>query len=127
MKFCPLLAQHSVVAVSIDYRLSQEAPFPAQIHDVKAAIRWLRVNAATYHIDPNRIGIWGFSAGAHLAALAGVTGNVAELEGNGGASDVPSDVQAVSIGAGCADFLDFGGAIRNDSPYLVPLFGGTLT
>jgi acetyl esterase/lipase len=125
--FCPLLAQHGFVAVSIDYRLSQEAPFPAQIHDVKAAIRWLRVNAGTYHIDPNRIGIWGFSAGAHLAALAGVTGNLAELEGNGGAPGVPSHVQAVAMGAGCADFLDFGGAIRNDSPYLVPFFGGTIS
>ena len=125
-EFCPLLAQHGFVAVSIDYRLSQEAPFPAQIHDVKAAIRWLRANAATYQIDPNCIGIWGFSAGAHLAALAGVTGNLAELEGTVGSPSVPSHVQAVAIGAGCADFLDFGGAIRNDSPALVPLFGGTI-
>ena len=126
-EFCPLLAQHGFVAVSIDYRLSQEAPFPAQIHDVKAAIRWLRANADIYHIDPNRIGIWGFSAGAHLAALAGVTGNLSELEGNVGSPGVPSHVQAVAIGAGCADFLEFGGAIRDDSPYLVPLFGGTIT
>jgi acetyl esterase/lipase len=126
-EFCPLLAQHGFVAVSIDYRLSQEAPFPAQIHDVKAAIRWLRTNAGTYHIDPNRIGVWGFSAGAHLAALAGVTGNLPELEGTVGSPGVPSHVQAVAIGAGCADFLDFGGAIEDDTPVLVSLFGGTIS
>jgi acetyl esterase/lipase len=72
--FSPYLATHGFFAVSIDYRLSGEVPFPAQIHNVKAAIRWLRANAERFSIDPQRIGIWGDSAGAHLAALAGVTG-----------------------------------------------------
>ena len=69
----PYLATHGFFAVSIDYRLSGEAPFPAQIHDVKAAIRWLRAHAQIYRVAADRIGIWGDSAGAHLAALAGLT------------------------------------------------------
>jgi len=125
-EFCPLLAHHGFVAVAIDYRLSHQARFPAQIHDVKAAIRWLRANAQTYHIDPQRIGIWGFSAGAQLAALAGVTRNMPELEGDVGSPGFPSHVHAVAMGAGPADFLDIGGEIQNDSPILVQLFGGTL-
>lgn len=63
------------VVASINYRLSQEAPFPAQIQDCKAAIRWLRANAAKYYIDPGRIGVWGASAGGHLAALLGTSAN----------------------------------------------------
>src|SRR5947209_5439996 len=58
-----LLAEHGFFTVSIDYRHSGEAPFPAQIHDAKAAVRWLRAHAAEYHIDPDRIGVWGGSAG----------------------------------------------------------------
>ena len=75
-----LMAQGYIV-VSIEYRLSGEAPFPAQIEDCKAAVRWLRANAATYHFDPDHIGAWGHSAGGHLAALLGTSGGVAELEG----------------------------------------------
>jgi acetyl esterase/lipase len=81
---------------SVDYRLSPEAPFPAQIHDIKAAIRWLREHSSRYQIDPNRIVVAGSSAGGHLAALVGVSNTVRELEGtvgpNAGAS---SDVQAI--------------------------------
>ena len=58
---------------SINYRLSQHAIFPAQIEDCKAAIRWLRANAAKYHLDPDHIGVWGASAGGHLVALLGTT------------------------------------------------------
>ncbi|MFB7268184.1 alpha/beta hydrolase fold domain-containing protein, partial [Streptomyces nojiriensis] len=60
--------------VSIDYRHSLEAPFPAQLHDVKAAIRYVRAFAGDLGIDPDRIGVWGESAGGHLAALAGLVG-----------------------------------------------------
>ncbi|MEU4123517.1 alpha/beta hydrolase [Streptomyces virginiae] len=60
--------------VSIDYRHSLEAPFPAQLHDVKAAIRYVRAFAGDLGVDPDRIGVWGESAGGHLAALAGVVG-----------------------------------------------------
>ncbi|MET9636980.1 alpha/beta hydrolase [Streptomyces virginiae] len=60
--------------VSIDYRHSLEAPFPAQLHDVKAAIRYVRAFAGDLGVDPDRIGVWGESAGGHLAALAGLVG-----------------------------------------------------
>lgn len=67
------LAEAGFVTVSIDYRLTDVAPFPAQIHDVKAAIRWVREHATEWQIDPAKIGIWGSSAGGHLAALCAVT------------------------------------------------------
>jgi acetyl esterase/lipase len=62
-------AQRGFAMASIDYRLSREALFPAALHDVIAAIHWLRTVSAKYHLDPQRIGLWGASAGAHLAAL----------------------------------------------------------
>lgn len=90
-----LVCQGYAVA-SIDYRLSGEALFPAQIHDVKAAIRFLRARASTYNLDPSRFAAAGSSAGGHLAALAGTSAGVASLEdlslGNAGVS---SRVQAV--------------------------------
>jgi acetyl esterase/lipase len=80
---------------SIDYRLTTEAIFPAQIRDVKAAIRHLRANASMYGVDPNRIAIFGSSAGGHLAALAGTSGGVADLENlSMGNSSTSSRVQA---------------------------------
>ena len=98
----PLAAKGYAVA-SVDYRLSQHAVFPAQIEDCKAAIRWLRANAARYHLDPVRIGAWGASAGGHLVALLGTTGNVKELEGNGENLDQSSRVQCVVDWFGRAD------------------------
>jgi acetyl esterase/lipase len=75
---------------SIDYRLSGTAPFPAQIYDVKAAIRFLRANAQTYKLDPKRFATFGSSAGGHLAGLAATSGGIADLEdltlGNSGVS-----------------------------------------
>ncbi len=78
---------------SVDYRLSTVARFPAQIHDIKAAIRFLRAHSADYGYPTNRFVIAGSSAGAHLAALVGVTNGVAELEGNEG--EFPKDSSAV--------------------------------
>jgi acetyl esterase/lipase len=74
-----LLTKGYAVA-SIDYRLSGEAKFPAQIHDVKAAIRFLKANAPIYALDKTRVAVWGESAGAGLAALAATSGGVAALE-----------------------------------------------
>ena len=75
---CPILnlgyCQNGYAAASIGYRLSPVAPFPAQIEDCKAAIRWLRANAKKYKIDPDRIGVIGGSAGGHLVCMLGVTG-----------------------------------------------------
>ena len=75
------LAQAGFVVATLDYRLSGEARFPAQLHDVKAAIRWIRGNASALGIDPARMITWGESAGGHLAMLAGLTGDRPDLEG----------------------------------------------
>lgn len=96
------------VGASIEYRLSQEAKFPAQIEDCKCAIRFLRAKAKEYGIDPDRIGVWGPSAGGHLAALLGTSGGVKELEGSGGWADQSSRVQAVVDWFGPTDFLKMG-------------------
>jgi len=101
------LLAHGYIVVSLDYRLSGEAPFPAAIEDCKAAVRWLRANATTYHIDPDHIGAWGHSAGGHLAALLGTSGGVAELEGAGDNSTFSSRVQAVCDMSGPSDILQF--------------------
>jgi acetyl esterase/lipase len=66
--------------VSLNYRMSGEACFPALVHDVKAAIRWVRANAATYLLDPDRLATWGGSAGGYLSLMAGVTAGLPELE-----------------------------------------------
>jgi arylsulfatase A-like enzyme/dienelactone hydrolase len=99
----PFLKDGYAVA-SINYRLSQHATFPAQLEDCKAAIRWLRANAGKYGIDPDRIGVWGSSAGGHLVALLGCTGDVVDFD-KGGNLDVSSRVQAVCDFFGPSDFL----------------------
>jgi len=79
---CPVLpwANKGYVIASINYRLSQDARFPAQIEDCKAAVYWLKANARSYKIDPGRVVAWGDSAGGHLASLLGTAGNVPEWE-----------------------------------------------
>ncbi len=89
---------------SINYRLSQHAIFPAQIQDCKAAVRFLRANAQKYNLDPNRFGVWGPSAGGHLAALLGTTGDINEFDVGENLS-VSSRVQAVVDYFGPTDFL----------------------
>jgi acetyl esterase/lipase len=98
-----LLTDAGFVTLSIDYRLTGAASFPAQIHDVKAAIRWTRTNAADLGIDPDRIGIWGHSAGGHLALLAAVTGDEPSLEGDVGVTGVDEKVSSAvsAVIAGC--------------------------
>jgi len=104
---CPAIsfAADGYVVASVDYRLSHEATFPAQIFDCKAAIRWLRAHAAEYHVDPNHIGVWGGSAGGHLVALLGTSGDVEALEGDLGHPEQSSRVQAVCDWFGPTDFL----------------------
>jgi acetyl esterase/lipase len=124
----PLLAAHGFITVSIDYRLSRFAPFPAQIYDVKASVRWLRAHAKEYRIDPDRIGVWGDSAGGQLAALLAVTADLPELEGDCGSSGYSSRVQAVVSRSAPYDFLSTGGLMINDAPSPVTqLFGGTIS
>ena len=79
--FVLALRARGCTVASIGYRLTGEAIFPAQIHDCKGAIRFLRANAATFGIDANRVGVWGSSAGAHLAALVTTSGGVPDLDG----------------------------------------------
>ncbi|MEM6690994.1 MAG: alpha/beta fold hydrolase [Planctomycetota bacterium] len=89
------IAANGFVAATISYRLSGEAKFPAQIHDCKTAVRFLRAHADELGIDPERIGAIGHSAGGHLAALLATSAGVEELEGDGGYQDFSSAVQAV--------------------------------
>jgi acetyl esterase/lipase len=101
---CLLPAGYAVASIS--YRFSQEAIFPAQIHDCKAAIRWLRAHGDKYALDTKRIGVWGSSAGGHLVALLGTSGGVQALEGTvGGNLDQSSRVQAVCDFCGPSDFM----------------------
>jgi acetyl esterase/lipase len=92
---CLSLARRGFVAVAGEYRLTPESPWPAQIHDVKAAIRWMRANAARLRINPNKIAAEGHSAGAHLALLAAGTPGLAEFEGHGGNAGVSTALAAV--------------------------------
>jgi len=107
--FCPARRMLALgyAAASIEYRLSSTAIYPAQIEDCKAAIRYLRAHAAEYGIDPKRIGVWGASAGGHLVALLGVTGNIRDFD-VGENLDQSSAVQCVVDWFGPADFLRWG-------------------
>lgn len=98
------IAKRGYVAVAIQYRLTHEAIFPGQLEDCKLAIRYLRGRAKTYNIDINRIGVWGNSAGGHLAALLGTTTGMTEFEGNGGWQEFSSEVNAVVDWSGPVDF-----------------------
>ena len=107
-------AERGYVVVSVDYRLTSarengnvKYPFPAQAHDVKCAVRWLRANAREYKIDPDRIGALGWSSGAHLALILGLTDASHGLEGECGDLDYSSRVQAVVSLAGPTDFISF--------------------
>jgi acetyl esterase/lipase len=105
-ELCPavLLVTKGYAVASVNFRLAQDAAFPAQIEDCKAAIRWLRANAVKYRLDAAHIGVWGASSGGHLAALLGTTGRVKELEGSGGNLEQSSRVQAVVDWFGPSDF-----------------------
>jgi len=94
------------VAATINYRMSKETPFPAALEDCKCAVRWLRAHAEQYHIDVNRIGAYGNSAGGHLAMLLAMTDKSTGLEGDGPFRDQSSMVQAVMSDSGPVD-LDF--------------------
>ncbi|GAA2004351.1 hypothetical protein GCM10009799_34460 [Nocardiopsis rhodophaea] len=99
-------ASRGIAMASIEYRLSGHALFPAQLHDVRAAVRYLRRNAARLGIDGGAVGLWGSSAGGHLAALAGVTGHLASLPGEPDTGPEPdASVSAVAEGYGPVDLI----------------------
>ncbi len=98
------LAQQNRVAVSIDYRLTPGSKFPAQLHDLKCAVRWIRENAVLYKMDTRRIVAVGGSAGAHLVALLGATADHPEFEGEGGNPTQSSRIDAMVLHGGPYDF-----------------------
>jgi acetyl esterase/lipase len=112
--------------VSINYRLSGEARWPAQINDCKAAVRWIRVNAKKYKLKPDKIAAWGGSAGGHLSAILGTSGEVKSLEDlTLGNPDQSSRVQAVVDWFGPTDFLRMDeqlkeSGVENPQPHSVP-------
>jgi acetyl esterase/lipase len=126
-----VLAQKGYLCASIEYRFSQEALFPAQLEDCKCAIRFLRSKAGEYHINPDKIGVWGMSSGAYLAALLGTTGDVKDFEGKGGSSEFSSRVNAVVDWFGPTDFtkMDAAGSKMKHDPADSPesrLIGGAI-
>lgn len=123
--FVVQMVNYGFAVASAGYRLSGQAIFPAQIHDVKGAIRFLRANAATYNLDSNRMACWGASAGGHLSALLAMSGGVVALEGSsGGNLAFPSAVQACVDYYGPTDILSMnpdvttppGSTIDHDAP-----------
>jgi acetyl esterase/lipase len=124
-KLIVLLAQRGFAAATVSYRLTPAAKFPAQIEDCKAAVRWLRVNAKKYQLDPDRFGAVGFSAGAHLACLIGAADKDAGLEGDGGNPEQSSRVQAVVSFFGPTDFVNKNWEKGVEDFFLVPFFGGS--
>jgi acetyl esterase/lipase len=112
--------------VTVSYRLAPKCQFPAAIHDVKAAIRWLRANAKKYKIEPDRIGVTGGSAGGHLAQFLGVTADVKQFEGDGVNAEESSRVACVVNYFGPSDFTkSYGKSV--DAAEVLPLWlGGNL-
>ena len=120
---CLKLAERGYVAMTVSYRLAPKYQFPAAVHDVKAAVRWLRANAQKYHVDPDRIGTTGGSAGGHLAQFLAVTAGVPEFEGTGGHPDQSSAVRCVVNVYGPSDFTQsYGKSV--DAAEVLPLFLG---
>jgi len=99
-------AERGYVTATISYRFQQEAPFPAALEDAKCAVRWMRANAGDLGVDPDRIAVFGGSAGAHLAMMVGYTADMPEWEGTGGHEEYSSEVAAVINVYGPTNFLD---------------------
>jgi acetyl esterase/lipase len=120
----PQFAQRGFVAISPQYRFSPKDAFPAQVHDLKAAVRWLKGNAKKYKVDPERMGAIGFSAGGHLALMLGLTGPGDGLEGEVSAGAPDSRIKAVVNYFGPTDLA------ANDmpdicKPWVKDFLGGT--
>jgi acetyl esterase/lipase len=113
-------ASRGYAVASIEYRLAPQHVWPAQVEDTKAAVRWLRANAARFRLDADRIGIFGTSAGAHIGAVAGTSGDVAALEGiELGNAQFSSRVKAVVDLYGPTDLLK----LEEDKLPCIPLNG----
>ncbi len=125
------LVERGFAVASLDFRSTTEAPFPANLHDIKAGIRFLRAKAKDYGYRTERIALVGASSGGHLAALAGVTNGNAELEGSeGDYRDQSSSVQAIVSFFGASNLTTIlaqstPGGLEVRAPALQKLFGGT--
>jgi acetyl esterase/lipase len=125
-RFTPI-AERGFVVASMNYRLLGEAPWPAQIHDANAAVRWLRANAAEHGVDPDRIAVGGGSAGGQLASLVGLTTGDAALEGEvGDHTATSSAVSAVVAMFPATDLIALGGPSELEREILPPSAGATL-
>ena len=104
-RYSAFLATRGFAAACISYRGTPDDRFLATVYDCKAAVRYVRANADKFNLDPNRIGVFGQSAGGHLAGMLAVSGGVTELEGDGGNVGVSSRVQAAVSSSGVFDFI----------------------
>jgi len=120
------LAGHGYVAATANYRLSPRNQFPAAVHDVKSAVRFLRANAEKYNIDASHIGALGGSAGGHLVLMLGLTAGVEELEGSGPNRDQSSAVQCVVDEYGPTDFTQSYSKSVDAAQVLPKFLGGDL-
>jgi acetyl esterase/lipase len=119
-------ARRGFAMVSIDYRLSGEAIFPAAIEDVKAALRWVRAIADQYGLDPERVGLWGSSAGGYLAAMVAITAPALFAERGPWQDVVPATILAVVDGYAPIDFLQIDAhrstaEVRSGDPEIVAI------
>jgi len=102
----PFVASGNYAGVTVAYRLSGESQWPSQIHDCKAAIRWIRAHAKQYNLNPDRIGVWGTSAGGHLVTMLGTSGDVKAMDGSlGSNNEYSSRVTCVADFFGPTNFL----------------------
>lgn len=103
-EFIPLLVERGFIVANVDWREPPDHKLPVGVQDMKCAIRYLRANAALYHLDPRRVGVFGCSRGGHMAALLGVTDPTANMEGSSDFADQSSRVGAVVMFDGIANF-----------------------
>jgi acetyl esterase/lipase len=117
------LAKRGFLIASVDYRLAQVEPFPAQVRDCKCAVRFLRSHAAQYGIDPNHIGVWGESCGGQIVGLMAVENGISGYEDVGGWEGISSAVQAAVAWYGGFDILRFTNMLHDER--FLTIYGGT--
>jgi len=120
--------KYDYIGFTIGYRLTGEASWPAQINDCKAGIRWIKSQAAKYHLDPDKIAVWGHSAGGHLVSLLGTTGDIGSFNGKDGIPDASARVTCVVDWAGPSDLLTYADKSKASDPKsgIARLLGGPL-
>ena len=127
MEFVPMairMAERGFATATVSYRLSPEARYPAAIHDVKSALRWVRAHAGEYGIDPARIAVAGGSAGGQIASLVGVTNGIGKFDPDGGTGAVSSAAQAIVNIDGLSDFTSPAARENEDNPAKRPTAAG---